>query len=65
MTPVFSNDEKSQTIENSVEDEWSEDETEIQAGVTDTMFTPPDYVHNSERQHLQIYNVAPEESNTP
>ena len=59
MTPVISNDEKSQTIENSVEDEWSEDETEIQACVTDTMLTPPDYVDNGERQ--QIYNVAPEE----
>ena len=63
MTPVISNDENSQTIENSVEDEWSKDETEIPAGVTDTMLTPPDYVDNSERQ--QIYNVAPEEGNTP
>ena len=44
-------------------DEWSEDETEIPAGVTDTMLTPPDYVNNSERQ--QIYNIAPGEGNTP
>ena len=63
MTPVISNDEKSQTIENSVEDEWSEDETEIPADITDTMLTPPDYVDNSERQ--QYYNVTPGEGNTP
>ena len=44
---AISNDTDSQTIENSVEDEWSEDETEIPAGVTDTMLTP-DYVNNSE-----------------
>ena len=44
-------------------DEWSEDETKIPAGVTDTMLTPPDYVNNSERQ--QIYNIAPGEGNTP
>ena len=60
-TSVISNDTDSQTVENSVEDEWSEDETEIPAGVTDTMLTPPDYVDNSERQ--QIYNVAPGEGN--
>ena len=40
-----------------------QDETEISAGVTDTMLTPPDYVDNSERQ--QIYNIAPGEGNTP
>ena len=57
------NDPGSQTKENSVEDEWSEDKTEIPAGVTDTMLTPPDYVDNSERQ--QIYNIAPGEGNTP
>ena len=59
---AISNDTDSQTIENSVEDEWSEDETDIPAGVTDTMLTP-DYVDNSERQ--QIYNIAPREGNTP
>ena len=62
-TSVISNDTDSQTVENSVEDEWSEDETELPAGVTDTMLNPPDYVDNSERQ--QIYNVAPGEGNTP
>ena len=43
------------------EDDWSEDETEIPAGVTDTMLTPPDFVDDDERQH--IYNVAPAEAN--
>ena len=42
VSSVISNDAGSQTIENSVEDEWSEHETEIPAGVTDTMLTPPD-----------------------
>ena len=45
------------------EDDWSEDETEIPAGVTDTMLTPPDFVDDDERQH--IYNVAPAETNRP
>ena len=45
------------------EDKWSEDETEIPAGVTDTMLTPPDFVDDDERQH--IYNVAPAEANRP
>ena len=62
-TSVISNDTDSQTVENSVEEEWSKDETEIPAGVIDTMLTPPDIVDNSERQ--QIYNVAPGEGNTP
>ena len=34
------------------EDEWSEDEAEIQAGVTDSMLTPPDFVDDSERQEI-------------
>ena len=45
------------------EDEWSEDEAEIQAGVTDSMLTPPDFVDDSERQ--EIYNFAPGEGNRP
>ena len=36
-------------------------QTELPAGVTDTMLTPPDYEDNSERQ--QIYNIAPGEGN--
>ena len=63
ISSAIPNDTDSQTVENSVEDEWSEDETEIPAGVTDTMLTPPNYVDNSERQ--QIYNIAPGEGNTP
>ena len=45
------------------EDDWTEDETEIPAGVTDTMLTPPDFVDDDEWQHL--YNVAPAEGNRP
>ena len=45
------------------EDDWSQDETEIPAGVTDTMLTPTDFVDDDERQH--IYNVAPAEANRP
>ncbi len=45
------------------EDQWSEDEAEITAGVTDTMLTAPDLVTDNERQH--ILNVAPGEGNRP
>jgi hypothetical protein len=45
------------------EDEWSEDEEEIPAGVTDSMLTPPDFVDDSEKQ--EIYNFAPAEGNRP
>jgi hypothetical protein len=45
------------------EDEWSEVEAEIPAGVTDSMLTPPDFVADSERQ--EIYNFAPAEGNKP
>ena len=48
ISSAISNETDNETIENSVEDEWSKDETEIPAGVTDTMLTPPDYVNNSE-----------------
>jgi hypothetical protein len=34
------------------EDEWSEDEAEIPAGVTDSMLTPTDLVDDTERQHI-------------
>ena len=30
------------------EDQWSEDEAEIPAGVTDTMLTAPDFVTDNE-----------------
>ena len=45
------------------DDDWSEDEAEIPAGVTDSMLTSPDFVDDSERQ--EIYNFAPAEGNRP
>ena len=45
------------------DEEFSEDEAEIPAGVTDSMLTPPDFVDGSERQH--ILNVAPGKGNRP
>lgn len=42
-------------------DEWSEDEAEIPAGVTDTMLTATDFLEDNERHH----NVAPAEGNGP
>ncbi len=45
------------------EDDWSEDEAEIPAGVTDSMLTAPDFVDDNERQ--SIYNFAPAEGNRP
>ena len=44
-------------------DEFSENEAEIPAGVTDSMLTPPDFVGDNEREH--ILNVAPGEGNRP
>ena len=45
------------------EDQWSEDEVEIPAGVTDTMLTSTDFVEDSESQY--ILSVAPGEGNKP
>ena len=45
------------------DDEWSEDETEVPAGVTDTMLTATDFLEDNARQH--IFNVAPAEGNIP
>ena len=45
------------------EDQWSEDEPKIPAGVTDTMLTNSDFVEHSESQH--ILNVAPGEGSIP
>ena len=56
-----SNDEDDQITSNSPQDEWTEDEAEIPASVTDSMLTPPDFVNDSERQ--EIYNFAPGEGN--
>ena len=43
--------------------EFSEDEAEILAGVTDSTLPPPDFVDDSERQH--VLNIAPGEGNRP
>ena len=45
------------------EDNWSEDEVEIHAGVTDTMLTATDFMTNNE--HQKILNVSPDEGSTP
>ena len=45
------------------EGDWSEDEAEIPAGVTDSMLTPTDFLGDSERQYA--LNVAPGEGNIP
>ena len=45
------------------EDQWSEDEAETPAGVTDTMLTALDFVTDTERQY--ILNVAPGEGSRP
>ena len=45
------------------EDQWSEDEVEIPAGVTDTMLTNTNFVEDNESQ--RILNVAPGEGNKP
>ena len=45
------------------DDEFSEDEAEIPAGVTDSMLTPADFVDDNERE--RILNVAPGEGSRP
>ena len=45
------------------EDDWSEDEAETPAAVTDTMLTSTDVLEGSERQ--QILNLAPGEGSRP
>ena len=44
-------------------EDWSEDEAEIPAGVTDTMLTATDFLEDHERE--TIHNVAPGEGNRP
>ncbi|CAB3986940.1 Hypothetical predicted protein [Paramuricea clavata] len=65
--PTPNSDNENTTVDEtnltSSENEWSEDETEIPAGVTDSMLTPTDFVDDTERQH--IYNVAPGEGSRP
>ena len=45
------------------EDNWSEEEVEIPAGVTDTMLTATDFMTDNE--HQKILNVAPGEGSMP
>ena len=45
------------------DDQFSEDEAEIPAGVTESMLTPPDFVYDKEMEH--ILNVAPEGGTRP
>ena len=52
-----------ENVDNSKDDNFSEDEAEIPAGVTDTMSTATDFLDDSETQ--QIHNVAPGEGNRP
>ena len=44
-------------------DDWTEDDAEIPAGVTDTMLTAIDFLEDNER--AQIYNIAPGEGIVP
>ena len=54
---------ESNNVHVDAEDEWSEDETEIPAGVTDTMLTSSEFLEDNERQ--RIVNVAQAEGNRP
>ena len=60
---VNTNNLVDQTTLAAAEDEWSEDEAETAAGVTDTMLTAADFLNDNERQHM--YNVAPGEGSRP
>ena len=55
------NDADNETTSNIPDDQWSEDETEIPAGTTDSMLTTSDFVSDNEKQ--EIYNFAPDEGN--
>ena len=60
---ILSSDINSKFMSGDSDDDWSEDEAEIPAGVTDRMLTATDFLNDSERQH--IYNFAPGEGNKP
>ena len=45
------------------DDDWSEDDTESPAGITDSMLTPADFVEDHEKG--MIYNIAPGEGFRP
>lgn len=44
--------DKDQSSANLSQDEWSKDEAEIPAGVTDSMLTSPNFENNVERQAI-------------
>ena len=44
-------------------DDWTEDDTEIPAGATDTILTATDFLEDNER--AQIYNIAPGVGSVP
>ena len=52
-----------ENTDNKKNDDFSENEAEIPARVTDTMLTATDFLDDNERQ--QIHNVAPGEGNRP
>ena len=59
--PITSNDSEDKNFEE--EENLSEDEAEMPAGITDIILPPSDFVEDSERQH--ILSVAPAEGNRP
>ena len=58
-----SNVEEADKETNQFHDDWTEDNTEIPAGVTDTMLSATDFFDDNERP--QIYNIAPGEGSVP
>ena len=58
-----SNVEEAGKETNQFHDDWTEDNTEIPAGVTDTMLSATDFFDDNERP--QIYNIAPGEGSVP
>ena len=45
------------------DDDWSEDENDIPAGITDSVLTPANFIEDNEREI--IYNVTPGEDSVP
>ena len=63
--PDYNSDDRAITenVDNLDNDDFSEEEAKIPAGVTDTMLTATDFLDNSDPQ--QIHNVAPGEGRRP
>ena len=57
------NDADDESTSNTTDDQWSEDEAEIPAGIADSMLTISDFLSDNEKQ--EIYNFAPSEGNKP